>query len=34
MQWIDEMFANMEKDRAAAAAKRIEKADKIGRAHV
>jgi hypothetical protein len=28
MQWIDEMFVTMEKDRAAASAKRIEKAAK------
>ena len=32
MQWIDEMFVNMEKDRSAAAAKRSEKAAKLERA--
>jgi hypothetical protein len=32
MQWIDEMFANMEKDRAAASAKRSEKAASVARA--
>lgn len=31
MQWIDEMFANMEKDRASASARRSEKAAKAGR---
>jgi hypothetical protein len=31
MQWIDEMFANMEKDRTAASAKRSEKAAKVDR---
>jgi hypothetical protein len=31
MQWIDEMFVNMERDRAAASAKRSEKAAKAGR---
>ena len=31
MQWIDEMFVNMEKDRAAASAKRSEKAAKADR---
>jgi hypothetical protein len=35
MQWIDEMFASMEKDRAAASAKRIEKkAGGAGTEHV
>jgi len=31
MQWIDEMFVNMEKDRAAALAKTGEKAAKVDR---
>lgn len=31
MQWIDEMFTNMEKDRTAASAKRSEKAAKLDR---
>jgi hypothetical protein len=31
MQWIDEMFANMEQDRAAVSAKRMEKAAKADR---
>jgi hypothetical protein len=31
MQWIDEMFVNMEKDRAAASAKKSEKAAKVDR---
>ena len=29
MQWIDEMFVNMEKDRTAASVKRSEKAAKV-----
>ena len=32
MQWMDEMFANMEKDRTAASAKRSEKAASVARA--
>ncbi|MGP0071383.1 MAG: hypothetical protein ACLPWF_05555 [Bryobacteraceae bacterium] len=31
MQWIDEMFVNMEKDRTAASVKRSEKAAKVAR---
>jgi hypothetical protein len=32
MQWIDEMFVNMEKERSAASAKKSEKAAKVDRA--